>query len=105
MKTDEKLTHITENLRYLTEFMMDQTNNYKFSPAQKDTLTPLDPTNLVLDNRRDPSLDGRYYTKNGCMWTLKHEISSPKFYELLIKTELKRDTALDINNFYNHIKM
>ena len=28
MKTDEKLTHITENLRYLTEFMMDHTNNY-----------------------------------------------------------------------------
>ena len=39
------------------------------------------------------------------MWTLKHEISSPRFYELLINTELKRDTALDLKNFYNHIKM
>ena len=39
------------------------------------------------------------------MWTLKHEISSPRFYELLIKTELKGDTALDLKNFYNHIKM
>ena len=39
------------------------------------------------------------------MWTLKHEISSPKYYEILIKTELKRDTALDIKNFYNHIKI
>ena len=39
------------------------------------------------------------------MWTLKHEIISPKFYELLTKTELKGDTALDPNNFYNHIKM
>ena len=39
------------------------------------------------------------------MWTLKHEISSPKFYEILIKTELKVDTALDLKNFYKHIKM
>ena len=39
------------------------------------------------------------------MWTLKHEISSPRFYELLIKIELKGDTALDLNNYYNHVKM
>ena len=39
------------------------------------------------------------------MWTLKHEISSPIFYDLLIKIELKGDTALDIKNFYNHVKM
>ena len=39
------------------------------------------------------------------MWTLKHEICSPKFYELLIKIELKGDTSLDIKNFFNHIKM
>ena len=39
------------------------------------------------------------------MWTLKYEISSRRFYELLIKTELKGDTALDLNNFYNPIDM
>ena len=39
------------------------------------------------------------------MWTFKHEISSPRFYELLIKIELKGDTALDLNNFFNYIKM
>ena len=39
------------------------------------------------------------------MWTLKHEISSPRFYELLIKIELKGDTALDIKNFYNYVNM
>ena len=39
------------------------------------------------------------------MWTLKHEIRSPKFYVLLIKTELKYGTSLDLKNFYNHIKM
>ena len=41
----------------------------------------------------------------GGMWTLKHEISSPKLYEPLINTELKNDTTLDLNNFYNHINM
>ena len=39
------------------------------------------------------------------MWTLKHEISSPRFYELLIKIELKGDTNLDLKNFYNHVNM
>ena len=44
-------------------------------------------------------------TKNGGMWTLKQDIISPKFYELLIKTELKGNTDSDIKNFYNHTKM
>ena len=39
------------------------------------------------------------------MWNLKHEIISQNFYGLLIKTELKGDTDLDLKNFYNHIKM
>ena len=39
------------------------------------------------------------------MCTLKHEITSPKFYELLIKTELKYNTDLDLNKLYNCIKM
>ena len=39
------------------------------------------------------------------MWTIKHEITSPKFYELLIKTELKGEFSLDLNKFYNNINM
>ena len=39
------------------------------------------------------------------MWTLKNDIISPKFYELLIKIEPNGDTALYLNNFYNHINM
>ena len=39
------------------------------------------------------------------MWTLKHEIISPKFYDILVKTEIKGDTALDLKNFVNHINM
>ena len=38
------------------------------------------------------------------MRTLKHYISSPKFHEILIKTELKGYTALDLKNCFNHIK-
>ena len=73
--------------------------------AQKDKSTPPDPTNVVPDNRRDPPLGEGYSTNIGGMCTLKHEISSPKFYELLINKELRRDTTLDLKNFYNHIKM
>ena len=86
MKTDEKPTHTTENLKSLTAFMMDQTNNSKFSPSQKDALTPTETITMVLDKRRSPTLDGGQSTKIGGMWTLKHDARSRKFYELLIKT-------------------
>ena len=39
------------------------------------------------------------------MWTLKHETSLPKLYEILINIELKYDTAMDLKNFYNHINL
>ena len=105
MKTDDKLALLTENLQFLTAFMMDQTNISKSSPDQKDTSTPLDPTTLVPTNRRDPSLEGGHSIKIGGIWTLKHEIRSPKFDEILIKTELKGDNDLDISNFFKHINM
>ena len=108
MKTDEKLTNVTEELKFLTEtitLVMDQTNISKFLPSQKDTLNTLESTNMFLANRRAPPLDRGNSKTIGEMWTLKHDIRSPKIYELLIKTELKGDTSLDIKNLYNHIKM
>ena len=48
---------------------------------------------------------GGHFTNIGGMWTLKHGISSTKFYDILIKTELKGDTSLNLKNFFNHIKM
>ena len=39
------------------------------------------------------------------MCTLKNETSYPQLYELLVKNVLKRDTDIDLVNFYNHIKM
>ena len=52
-----------------------------------------------------PPLESGNSTENDGMWTLKHDIISPKFHELFINTELKVDTSLDLKNFYNHIKM
>ena len=58
-----------------------------------------DPTTLVPPNNKATPLEGGNYTKICGMWTLKHNTSSPKLYELLIKTKLKGDTALDLKNF------
>ena len=52
-----------------------------------------------------PPLEGGHSTKIGGMWTLKHEISSPRFYEVHVKKEIKGDTDMELNNLYNHIKM
>ena len=56
LNNDEKLTLLTENLQKLTTLMMYQTNIYKSSPSQKDTLTPPEPTTVVHTSRRAPSL-------------------------------------------------
>ena len=108
MNTDEKLTNIIEDFKVLTATItsiMDHTNNSKFSPAQKDISNPSDPTTMVSYNRKAPPLDGGHSTKIRDMWTLKNDISSPKLYELLIKTELKGYIALDIKNLYKHINI
>ena len=86
MKTDEKITQLTENLQVFTVLTMDQTNISKSSPTQKDTSTHPYPTTVVPTDRRAPPLQGGQSTKIGGMWTIKHEINSPKFYEILIKT-------------------
>ena len=66
---------------------------------------PQDFGTVVHTNRKVPLLQGRHYQKIRGMWNLKHEISSPKFYELFIKTKIKGDTDLYLNNFYNYTMM
>ena len=73
----------------LFALISNQINTLSSSTTQKDTLTPPDPNTVVLTNRRDLTLGGEHSTKTGGMWTLKDEISLPKFYEILINTELK----------------
>ena len=64
-----------------------------------------DSNTMVHTNRKVTQLEGGQYQKIGGMWNLKHDISLPKLYKLLLKTYLKVDTAIGINKFYNHIKM
>ena len=87
MKAEMK--DIKETLKVFTTLIMDQTKISKSSPTQKNTSTPPDPTTVILTNRRAPPLEGGHCTKIGAMWTLKHEISSPKLYEILVNKELK----------------
>ena len=81
--------------------MMDQIKISKYSPENKDQ----DPTTLVPDKNKSPPLEGGNYTKIGGIWTLKHDIRSTNFYEIIINTDIKGYTALELKNFYNHIEM
>ena len=85
--------------------MMDRIKISKSSPEKKDSPKAQYSNTVVPSKKKAQPLEGGNSTKNGGMWTLKHEISSPELYELLIKTELKVNTALDLNNFYNHINI
>ena len=100
---DEKMAKFTEESKAILAEITDHINTLKSLSTQKDSPKTPDPNNLVPTYRRDLQLDGGKSTKIGGMWTLKHDIISPIFYELLIKTELKGDTDLYLNNFYNHI--
>ena len=60
----------------------------KLTKAIENVYSPKaqDPNSAVMSNNKAPPLEGGNYTKNGDMCAFKHEISSPKLYELLIKT-------------------
>ena len=85
-ESDEKMMNITEYFKEMLVSITDKINTLKYSPTQTDPKKPPDPTTVVTANRRAPLLDGGQSTKIGGMWTLKHDIRSPIFYELLIKT-------------------
>ena len=98
-KTYDKIDKIDKWM----ENLMDKFENS--SPNKAETNKTQNSFTVVRTTRKVTALEGGNYHKIGLMWTLKHEISSPKFYELIIKTDLKGGTVLDINNFYNHIKI
>ena len=78
---------------------------YKPSPNKVKKNNPQYYTTVVHTNKKVSPLKGGKSHKIGGIWTIKHEIISPKLYEILINKYLKRDTSLDLKNFYNHIKM
>ena len=99
------MTNITEYSEAMPAEIMDHINTLKYFSTQKDSPKPPDTTTTGPANRRGPPLESRSSAKIGGMWTLKHETRLPKFYELLIKTELKGETAMELNKFFNNIKM
>ena len=84
-ETTDNIKQLTETLNQFLAGLKDKNNISKSSPAQKDTSTPPDPTTTFQTNKKAPPLEGGIYKNIGGMWTLKHEISSPRFHELLIK--------------------
>ena len=91
-----KMRSDMNKIKTILTHMMIQKHN-----SQPENMYPpksQDPSTVVPANKKAPLLKGGHSTKIGGMRTLKHEISSPKFYEILIKTELKGYTALDLKN-------
>ena len=103
--SDEKMKSLIEDLTSMITSMMGKIKLLTYSQEHKNSPKTQYPTTVFPSNKRDPPMYCVYSKKIGGMWTLKHEIRSPKFYELLTKIEFKLYTALDLRNFYNHIKM
>ena len=93
--TETIMTLMEDQTNKLTTLMMDQINISISSPAQKDTSTPPDPNTTVQTNKRATPLEGGISKNIGGMWTLKHEINSPRFYELLIQSSVSFEFYLN----------
>ena len=85
--------------------MMDQNQNSNSCPDKMDPPKFQYTATGLLSKNKYPPLESGNSTKIGGVWNLKHEISSTKLYELLINTELKGETSMDLNILYNHINM
>ena len=76
--SDEKMTKFIEDFKAILGSITDQIKTLKSSPNQKGWPKSLDPTTVLPANKRAPPLEGSQFKKIGGMWSLKHEISSPK---------------------------
>ena len=65
---------------------MDQIKISIYLTKKKDSLKDHDTTTAVPANNNSSPLEGGNSTKNGVMWTLKHDTILPKLYEILVKT-------------------
>ena len=83
--SDDKMMNIVEDLKVMLTEITEQIKTLKYWTTQKDPPKPPEPNTVVTANRRAPPLEGRQSTEIGGIWNLKHEISSPKCCELLIK--------------------
>ena len=78
--SDEKIKKITEDLTSIITSIMDQIKISKSLPKNKASPKDQDNNTVVPDDNMDPPLEGRNYKQIGGMWTLKHDIRSPKLY-------------------------
>ena len=79
------MTKFTEEFKAMLTEIMDQINTFKSFPTHNYSPKTPEPTNVVPTTRRDTPSDGGQSTKIGGMWTLKHDISSPRFYKITTK--------------------
>ena len=80
-------------------------HNNNSSPYNVESSKAQDSDTVVTTNNKDPPLEGVNSIKIDGIWTLKHEIVSSKLYEILIKTQIKGYTAVDLKNFYKRINI
>ena len=74
-------------------------HNHHYSPYKRYYPKAQGPNTVLPSNKKAPPLEGGNSIEIGGMWTLKNEIRPPKYYELLIKKDIKGYTSLDLNNF------
>ena len=79
-----KMRYDITDIKKILTHMMTQKNNYLLE--NMDSPKAQDPETLFLYTNKAPPLEGGNDMKICGMWNLKHDIRSPKFYELLIKT-------------------
>ena len=86
-KRDSDMMKIDHDMKNIKKMFTQMVNHKHKSQAEnKDSPKFQDPTTVVPANKKAPPLEGGHSTKIGGMCTLKHDIISPKFYELLSKT-------------------
>ena len=80
------MKNLTADLTVITVSMMNQIKISKYSPDKKYSPKAREPTTVVPSKKKSLPLESGHSTTIGGMWTLKYDINSPKFYELLTKT-------------------
>ena len=105
---DDNKQDYGEKMNNLTVMVKKIMDHIQISNSSSDNMDSPKAQGLITEvsaNNKSPPLEGVNSAKIGGMWTLKHDITSPELYKLLIKIELIGDTDMDLKNFYNHINM
>ena len=72
---DDKTKKLAEDLTEMIASRMYQIKMSKYSIDKKNPKNLQYPINVVLDNKKASPFEGGNSTKNGGIWTLKHDIT------------------------------